>query len=161
MSLSLAIFTETPIAVWAPQVATLLDAVGDIAYVGGGAARQLVLPDAAPDAWDIDLFLYEGGSLMECKRRLLALGYTQESFTEHSSQFHPPVREGNLDVQIIEFFQDEWSLTSGEPEDVLSHFSFTTELFAVAIRNGTAVAIVGDNAIPSAYRRPPGGQVRL
>lgn len=139
-----AAFVREDIEVWLPQIEELLDVVGDIAYVAGSAARQLVMLDV-PYPWDIDLFLYDPNDLDRCKDVVRSLGYTQQIYTEHSSEFDPR-DESELPVQVIEFYQDEWSRTSGQPEDVLSHFSFTTEMFAVVKRNGITQAIIGKDS---------------
>jgi hypothetical protein len=138
------LFVRERFDVWAPQIDELLDAVGEIAYVAGGAARQLIMPDA-PYAWDIDLFLYDGDDLNRCKDAVRRLGYRQQIYTEHSSEFDPR-DDSEWPVQIIEFFENQWSLSSGSPEDVLSHFSFTTEMFAVVRKNGVTEAIVGKDS---------------
>lgn len=139
-------FVRGPVDVWAPQISDLLRSVGHIAYVAGGAARELVMRDVAPPAWDIDLFMFDGADVGLCKEMLFGMGYRQDAYTEHSSQFHPPEPETQLAVQVIEHFENEWSLTTGEPEDVLSHFSFTTEMFAVVARSEGFEAVVGVRA---------------
>lgn len=135
-------FVRTPVIVANPQIRQLLDAVGDYAYVAGGAARQIVMGQEAPQAWDIDLFLYHPGDLARVSAAVAALGYVNDVDTERSSEFAPRI-PGELAVQIIEYYRDAWSLTAGQPEDVLSHFSFTTEMFAVVRLRRTTEAVVG------------------
>lgn len=141
-----AAFVRGPVNVWAPQIAELLDAVGDIAYVAGGAARQLFMTDAVPPAWDIDLFLYEPGDFEEVKTRIQALGYVNAARTEHSAEFEPRTSR-DLPVQVIEPFEDAWSKSAGEPEDVLSCFSFTTEMFAIVTTEDGFEAVIGATAV--------------
>lgn len=141
-----AAFVRQPVVVASSQILQLLDAVGDLAYVAGGAARQIVMGAEAPPAWDVDLFLYHPGDFERAVAAVAALGYVNDVDTERSSEFAPRI-PGELPVQIIEYYRDAWSLTSGQPEDVLSHFSFTTETFAVVRRNRTTEAVVGATAV--------------
>lgn len=133
-------FSHRSIEVWAPQVQELLTRLQDVAYVAGGAARELVMRKEAPAAEDVDVFLYDEGRFDECCRTLTSLGYQAHAVSAFAASY---VRDWvfELPVQVIRPAKDNWSLTWGEPEAVLSHFSFTTEQFAVAEQ-----AIVGADA---------------
>lgn len=144
-----AAFVRQPVDVSLPQAAELLNAVGDVAYIAGGAARMLVMGDEVPAAWDIDLFLYHPSDLARCLSALGELGYWHEANTERSAQFAPRDVD-ELAVQVIPFFRDAYSVTSGQPEDVLSCFSFTTEMFAI-VKPG--IAVVGASAVEDTRSR--------
>lgn len=124
--------------VWAPQVAEIFAAVPYV-FVAGGAARQLVRE--APPATDIDLFLYDANAFDLAVEALEAIGYAGVELTEASGHF-PRRRPGELDVQLIRPRRTPYTLTFGTPEDVLGHFSFRAECFAVEA-DGTATVLEG------------------
>lgn len=146
-------FVRQPVDVWAPQIRELLTSVGDVAYVAGGAARELVMRDEAPPSWDIDLFQYRPGDvdIDVIRETLRRIGYHSEEQTQRSYRFTR--NDGELEVQIIAYYRDAHSLTSGAPEDVLAHFSFTAEMFAIVPGAGSAAAIIGSTAIDDVRSR--------
>lgn len=127
----------------APQVDELLATVGHIAFIAGGAARELVMPGVAPPAMDVDVFLYSASSYEEARQLIGGLGYAFFGYTENAACFDPR-SDADLAVQLICPNQDPLACTAGRVEDVLSHFSFTTEQFGIT-HNGTA--IVGADAM--------------
>ncbi len=131
MPASAAVASE-PVQVWAPQVADLLEVLAGVGYVAGGAARQVVLRGDAPPAEDIDVFLYRRDDFASCAAAVASLGYSVLGETPFAVSFsaRQPIHE--LPVQVIKPFRDEWSLTYGTPEEVITQFSFTTEMFAIA-----------------------------
>lgn len=140
--------------VWAPQLGELLEALDGLAYVAGGAARQIVMREQAPPAEDIDLFLYRVADYETCLKIVGDLAYVSADVSENSVSFWPRDWVNELGVQVIRPFIDEWRdrwrRCYGEPEDVIGHFAFTTEQFAIAGNE----AIIGPNAIAdTALRR--------
>jgi hypothetical protein len=141
--------TVEPVEIWAPQVADLLAAVGDVAFVAGGAARQIVMSGDAPAAEDIDVFLRERGSFDKAAAVLEALGYRRQKTSSFSVTYAPRDLVHELHVQLIKPYSDDWSLTYGTPRQVIEKFSFTTEMFAVEAGKAT----IGPSAIEDTKAR--------
>lgn len=120
------------VVVWAPQVADLLEALAGVGFVAGGAARQIIMRDDAPAAEDIDVFLYRREDFALCSAAVASMGYPVSGETPFAVTFSPRRFAYELPVQVIKPFRDEWSLTYGTPEEVITQFSFTTEMFAIA-----------------------------
>jgi len=125
-------FIVEPVDVWAPQVFELLEALGPAGFVAGGAARQIVMRDEAPPAEDVDVFTASRQELTACSEAIRSLGYLVTADTRFATTYRARDWVYELNVQLIKPFSDTWNLTYGTPEEVLSRFSFTTEMFAIA-----------------------------
>jgi hypothetical protein len=117
-----------------PQLEELAEAVRGLAFVAGGAARLACLGEFAPVCADIDLFLHEPSGYVACREKVKDLGYKSARLTETALSFDARTPR-ELDVQIICPYRDDKALTYGTPEEVLEHFSFTTEMFALEGRS--------------------------
>jgi hypothetical protein len=135
-------FVSEHVEIWAPQVADLLEALGAVAFVAGGAARQLVML-TAPAAEDVDLFVRSRAAFETCEKGLIDLGYQVVGASPFAVTFAARNWRLELPVQLIRPYEDTWTKTYGTPEEVLSHFAFTTEKFAVC---AGGEAIVGETA---------------
>lgn len=124
--------------IWAPQLAEIFAAVPYV-FVAGGAARQLIRDE--PAAKDIDLFLYDANAFDRAVEALEGIGYAGVELTAASGHF-PRRKDGELDVQLIRPRRTRHALTFGTPEEVIDHFSFRTEGFAVEA-DGTATVLEG------------------
>lgn len=131
MPASAVLADATEVEIWAPQVADLAVALRQLAFVAGGAARQIVMRNDAPPAEDIDLFLYTDEDFRAACLEVENLGYYRAAESAFSTTFGPRDLIHELPVQVIKPFRDTWSLTYGAPEDVITQFSFTTEMFAL------------------------------
>lgn len=134
-------FIHEPVKLWAPQLTELVQELDGVAYIAGGAARQLIMVEDAPPAGDIDLFIYHSEEFGKCLKMVQSLGYEIEDEQPTSIHFAPR-GDRELEVQVIRPYHGRWSLSFGSPEDVISHFSFTTEMFAVT----KTQAIYGDRS---------------
>lgn len=115
----------------AEQITQLSYALEGIGFVGGGAARWLVMGDAAPEPSDIDVFCLRGDTQVAVQNALKALGYrywmvqgsavawtrgfvslgdgadgraqdADPAFFEHYTISDVPVRGDDLVVQLVE-----------------------------------------------------------
>lgn len=126
-------FFEWLVDVWSAQVREIQVAIEGAGYIAGGAARQIVLGEQAPPAQDIDVFLERAEAYGSVCKAIQELGYIFEAESDNAALFVPPndLRD-ELPVQVIRPYQDEHSLTFGPVREVLSRFSFTTEMFGLA-----------------------------
>lgn len=94
-----------------------------------------------------------------CRRLLEAEGYrfditsARPELQPFAITMYPPNPMRGLPVQIIRPARDRWSCTFGSPEDVIGHFSFTTEQFAVIRGEDGDELVTGAGAVEDTRER--------
>ncbi len=112
------------------QVFELITALDGQAYVAGGAARFLLVPEA-PEPGDIDIFLYRESNCFPVVAELGRLGYDYADGPPRCPRYDRE-NKNELKVQVVtpdENFQGRPSY--GVPLELLRGFTFYTEQFAL------------------------------
>jgi hypothetical protein len=110
----------------------LFNILGDDAFVAGGAARAVAMPDAAPPPGDIDVFM-RGDSVQIYEaigQRITAMGGTLTRTLPNTDEWALPML-GEIPLQTVRPVRTEYHCTFGTPDEVIGNFSYTTEQFAV------------------------------
>lgn len=134
-----------------PYVLEILKAVGDMGFIAGGMARRAIMGDEAPEPEDIDVFVKRADLLQQVWTAIEALGYTYQADVGMAHLFLPGnavmvrpdlmVNDGRKPIQLIKPAREPGFMTTGTVVEVIDHFAFRTEQFAVHRNGGRVVGV--------------------
>ena len=134
----------------------VLNALGDRAFVAGGAARRAIMGEEAPVPEDIDVFLRRAQHHALVGKNIEDLGYKFEADIGSALVFLVEgihnLRQGKP-IQLILPEVSEMRVSVGNPVEVMDKFAFRTEQFAVYMSGDKVVGVHTTEAVNDTRER--------
>ena len=136
MKLALVFKTEEIPNLPTKQMEEVINIVGDHAFIAGGAARLAILGDDAPVVGDIDVFykpfsIGQATVLQDDREALYKIGYI-DNYSKPTPNTLTLTKDGETyPVQLVLPTITGNIKCWGTPQEVITDFSFTTEMFAI------------------------------